>query len=250
MLQFAQPLGRLLPNAFPKLVALVEQPCVTRVHLQGPVVSGAGTLKDGAFEVGLWPHGAEHIQAEWSIDQKGVHLSSADISHLGGKVSVTGLMEYPDFKTFEILSCDKPTGSWASGVQWVFFNGEGLWLEGPAADWFAPATLAAIRKCHAILREHRDAFTSAAPVPLVPTEAGGVFANLFPADGKRVFTFYNSRHRTFSGEVLRLPHAAGARYHDAWNERDIQPRRDGPDDVLATTLEPLGVGCLVVTCTQ
>ena len=156
----------------------------------------------------------------------------------------------PDFKTFEILSCDKPTGSWASGVQWVFFNGEGLWLEGPAADWFAPATLAAIRKCHAILREHRDAFTSAAPVPLVPTEAGGVFANLFPAGGKRVFTFYNSRHRTFTGEVLRLPHAAGARYHDAWNERDIQPRRDGPDDVLATTLEPLGVGCLVVTCTQ
>jgi hypothetical protein len=156
----------------------------------------------------------------------------------------------PDFKTFEILSCDHPTGSWASGVQWVFFNGEGLWLEGPATDWFAPATLAAIRKCHAILREHRDAFTSSAPVPLMPTEAGGVFANLFPAGGKRVFTFYNSRHRTFSGEVLRLPHAAGARYHDAWNGRDIQPRRDGSDDVLATTLEPLGVGCLVVTCTK
>ncbi|MBE3069962.1 MAG: hypothetical protein IMZ66_06975, partial [Planctomycetes bacterium] len=29
----------------------------------------------------------------------------------------------PTFKTIEILYCDKPTGSWATGVRWVFFNG-------------------------------------------------------------------------------------------------------------------------------
>lgn len=153
----------------------------------------------------------------------------------------------PGFKTFEILVCDKPTGSWATGVQWVFFNGEGLWLEGPADEWFAPGTLATIRKCHALLREHKDAFTSDAPVPLAPTLAGGVYANLFPAEGKRVYTLYNSRHRTFSGEVLRLPHQPGARYHDAWNGRALAPRRAGADDVLATTIAPLGVGCIVVT---
>ncbi len=32
----------------------------------------------------------------------------------------------PDFKTIEILYCDKPTGSWATGVRWVFFNGEAI----------------------------------------------------------------------------------------------------------------------------
>ena len=153
----------------------------------------------------------------------------------------------PTFKTFEILVCDKPTGTWASGVKWVFFNGEGLWLEGPGAEWFAPQTLAAIRKCHAILRQHKDAFTSEAPVPLVPTEAGGVFSNLFPAAGKRIYTLFNSRHRSFTGEVLRVPHVPGARYQDEWNGRQITPRRDGAEDVVSTELEPLGVGCVAVS---
>lgn len=153
----------------------------------------------------------------------------------------------PSFKTFEILVCDKPTGSWATGVKWVFFNGEGLWLERPADDWFAPETLATIRKCHALLREHKDAFTSDAPVPLAPTMVGGVFANLFPTEGKRVYTLYNSRHRTFSGEVLRLPHLPGARYRDAWNDCELAPRLTGADDILSTTIAPQGVGCIVVT---
>lgn len=152
----------------------------------------------------------------------------------------------PTFKTFEILVCDKPTGTWATGVKWTFFNGEGLWLEGPAREWFAPQTLAAIRKCHAILREHRDAFASQAPRPLIPTEAGGVYANLFPAGAKQVVTLYNARHRSFEGEVLRFPHVEGMRFVDAWNNRPLTPRRDGPDDVVASSIEPLGVGCLVV----
>ncbi|MBM4046554.1 MAG: hypothetical protein FJ279_15695 [Planctomycetes bacterium] len=153
----------------------------------------------------------------------------------------------PSFKTFEILICDKPTGTWATGIKWVFFNGEGIWLEGQADEWFAPETLATIRQCHAILREHKDAFTSDAPVPLVPTEAGGVFANFFPTAGKQVYTLYNSRHRTFIGEALRLRRVPGVRYHDAWNERPIEARRDGEFDVLSTTIAPQGVGCIVVT---
>jgi hypothetical protein len=76
----------------------------------------------------------------------------------------------PDFKTIEILYCDKPTGSWATGVRWVFFNGEAIWLEGSATEWFEPQTLEAIRRCYAILHEHRDAFTH----ELI--EAGGVFS--------------------------------------------------------------------------
>ncbi len=151
----------------------------------------------------------------------------------------------PTFKTFEILVCDKPTGTWATGVKWVFFNGEGIWLEGVPDEWFAPETLATIRKCHAMLREHRDSFSSDAPEPLVPTEAGGVFANSFGANGKHVFTLYNSRHRTFEGKVLRVPRVPGARYRDAWNDRTIVPAPDGDHDILSTTLEPLGVGCIV-----
>ncbi len=164
---------------------------------------------------------------------------------------------FPDFKTIEILICDKPTGSWATGVRWVFFNGEAIWLEGPAAEWFEPETRAEIRRCYRILRKHRDAFTSLEPVPLVPTEMGGVWANEFPAapskaknqppvDSKTLYTLYNARHRTVRGEVLRLPHREGATYYDEWHQRPATVRRAGAHVYLATELGPHGAGCLVV----
>ncbi len=152
----------------------------------------------------------------------------------------------PDFKTIEILYCDKPTGSWSTGVKWVFFNGEALWLEGPAAEWFEPETRATIRRCHAVLRAHRDAFTSPAPIPLVPTEAGGVWANAFPAPGKTVYTLYNARHSTVRGELLRVPAQPGARLRDEWNGRPALFRREGGEAIVSLELGPNDVGCLVV----
>lgn len=152
----------------------------------------------------------------------------------------------PDFKTIQILYCDKPTGSWATGVRWVFFGGEAIWLEGPAAEWFEPETREEIRRCYGILREHRDAFTSLEPEPLVPTEMGGVYANRFPAPGKTVYTLYNARRRTVRGPVLRIAHREGAAYFDAWAGRPAKVTRDGPDDLIHAELGPHGAGCVVV----
>lgn len=154
----------------------------------------------------------------------------------------------PDFKTIEILYCDKPTGSWATGVRWIFFNGETIWLEGPATEWFEPETLAEIRRCYRILREHRDAFTTPGPVPLVPTERGGVYANAFPSKKKTVYTFYNSRHRTVRGSVIRLPHREGTTYRDAWHDRPIQVRAEGDHSIIDLEIGPHGVGCVVARC--
>ncbi len=153
---------------------------------------------------------------------------------------------FPDFKTIEILFCDKPTGSWATGVRWVFFNGEAIWLEGPAAEWFEPETRAEIRRCYRILRKHKDAFTSLEPVPLVPTEMGAVWANKFPVEGKTVYTLYNARHRTVRGEVLRVPHEKGATYYDEWHQKPATVHIEGKTAVLSTELGPRGTGCLVV----
>ena len=150
---------------------------------------------------------------------------------------------FPDFKTIEILVCDKPTGSWATGVKWVFFNGEAIWLEGPP-EWFEPETSEAIRRCYRILHKHRDAFTSLEPVPLVPTEMGGVWANKFPIAGKTVYTLYNARHRTVRGELLRVPHEEGATYHDEWHQRPAAVRRDGKDAIISIDIGPNDVGCV------
>jgi hypothetical protein len=152
----------------------------------------------------------------------------------------------PSFKTIEILYCDKPTGSWATGVQWVFFNGEAIWLEGPAAEWFEPETRETIRQCYRILRTHRDAFTTDNPQPLVPTLVGGVFANAFPAAGKTVYTLYNTRHRTVRGELLAVPAAAGQQFEDAWHGGAARVRREGDQALVTLELGPHGAGCLVV----
>jgi hypothetical protein len=151
----------------------------------------------------------------------------------------------PTFKTIEILYCDKPIGSWATGVKWVFFNGEAIWLEGPATEWFEPETREAIRRCHAILRRHRDAFRSDNPIPLVPTLQGGVFANAFPTPGKTVYTLYNSRHHTVRGDLLALPWEEGMTIEDAWHGKPAAVRRARGNAVINTELGPNDVGCIV-----
>jgi len=157
---------------------------------------------------------------------------------------------FPDFKTIEILVCDHPTGSWATGVKWVFFNGEAIWLEGPP-EWFEPETREAIRRFYRILRKHKDAFAGLWPVPLVPTEMGGVWANKFhvwyPTVGKEktVYTLYNARHRTVRGEVLRVPHAEGTTWFDEWHEQPAAVRVEGKEAVISLEIGPMDVGCVV-----
>jgi hypothetical protein len=152
----------------------------------------------------------------------------------------------PTFKVFQLLVCDRPTGTWAEGVKWTFFNGDGLWIEGPP-DWFAPETRAAIRRCHGILRTYKEAFCSEEVAPLVQTKAGGLFANRFAAPGRTVYTLYNARHREYRGPVLELPARPGARYLDAWRGEALHPRETADGRVLIEmAVEPRGVSCLVI----
>jgi len=68
--------------------------------LKQPVVSGGGTWKDGSFQAKRWSHAAENIQAEWQVDSRNLYVRKAAVSHLGGFVSVTGQIDYPQFNTF------------------------------------------------------------------------------------------------------------------------------------------------------
>jgi len=152
---------------------------------------------------------------------------------------------FPDFKNIEILNCDNPTGSWAAGVRWAFWNGEALWLEGKADEWFAPQTRRAIRECHRVLREHRDAFAGDRAEPLVPTLFGEIYANKFEGAHETAYTIYNARMETYAGEAIAVTHRAGTRYFDAFAEREIKPRVSGGKAYLALSVDPEGVGCIV-----
>lgn len=150
----------------------------------------------------------------------------------------------PDFKTIELISEEGLKGN-LPAVRATFFNGEGLYLSGDT-NLFSPACLALIRKTHALLREHAEAFTSLDPTPLVPTLNPTVQANRFPARRSVVWTLWHADHAPFAGPVLRVPHRAGAQYRDAWNGRALTPQlaADG-SAVIFSSMEPGDVGCVV-----
>jgi hypothetical protein len=158
-----------------------------------------------------------------------------------------GRFAFPDFKVFQIIVCDYPTGSNEEAVHQVFFNGDGYWLQGDPDTWFTPETLSTLRQCIRILRTHADAFASDDCEPLVPTLVPGVFANRFTASGSRktVWTLYNGNWRSVQGQVLAVPHVRGARYVDAWNNRPLQPTVKGGKAYLRLTLPPHAAGCVV-----
>lgn len=155
----------------------------------------------------------------------------------------------PDFKMFEIIRCDMPLGDDQLAVKHIFFNGNGIWIEGPLIDaqeeWFSPAVLELIRRTNRILRAHRDAFLSTNPQPLVRTEHPQLHANCFPGSHETVWTLYNTGPQPLRGELLRVPHVEGASYVDAWHDRPIEPRVIDGYAVFTLDMTGYDAGCIV-----
>lgn len=151
----------------------------------------------------------------------------------------------PDFKTFEIVMLDEPLGDRVDLLRLVFFNGEGIWLEGPADKWYSERALDFIRKMHRVMREYRDCFTSLLPVPLVPTGNPQVFANQFPGRKRTLWTIYNSSGNAVRGELLHVRHIKGARYRDVWNDRELKPRIGRRSARISLEIGPKEIGCVV-----
>lgn len=154
----------------------------------------------------------------------------------------------PDFKLFEIIVCDAPIGGNYEAVRRVFFNGNGLWIEGRADEWFTDKTRAEIARLYRVLRTHKDAFTSMRPVPLVPTLKEGVLANEFPSDtqSKTVYTFFNTNYWSVGGDIISLPHRQGSRYLDAFSGAELQPVLINGHAIIQMEIKPRDVACLLV----
>ncbi len=153
----------------------------------------------------------------------------------------------PDFKTFQLLTQDEPLADDVEGVRFSFFNGEGQRLMGYLEDddWFADETLDEIARAWQVLREHRAAFTSDAPVPLVRTEQEQVHANLFPSQDERLWTLYNAGDEAVSGVLLQADALPGDSWSDCWKGGALSP--DEVQGMAQVELE-LGageVGCVV-----
>ncbi len=69
--------------------------------------------------------------------------------------------------------------------------------------------------------------------------------NLFPGHDRKLWTFYNGRPQTYSGNVLEIPHREGARYRDAWNDRELKPVIENGMARIFLTIHPQQMGCVV-----
>jgi hypothetical protein len=153
----------------------------------------------------------------------------------------------PGFKTFELLTQDAPLADDVQGVRLTFFNGEGTRHMGYLEDdpWFDAETLAEIAQAWSVLRTYREAFTGAAPSPIVDTANEGVVANLFPASDHRLWTLYNTTDSPISGEVLTLDTVPDATWWDCWNDQVLTPETLDGFASIVLSLGPGEVGCVV-----
>jgi len=206
-------LVRKIRQSLPPDVAVYTEECPTDVNSQ---------YQDGAFTYAI-----SSVSDDWSP----THLNLYRFA-------------FPDFKTFEIITCDRPLGSDYQSVKRIFFNGEGIWIEGIAEDWFTPETRAFIAKMHRVFKSHLEAFRTLNPMPLVPTLVGDVYANEFPAPNETVWTLYNARYATARGELLAVKHREGDKYVDIWNEQTLNPRISDGYAHLSLELGPKDVGCV------
>jgi hypothetical protein len=107
---------------------------------------------------------------------------------------------------------------------------------------YSPEEAALLKKCRAIFREHRQALRSAQPTPLLQTLVPGVYANEFPGDAKRLWTFYNETGRWVNGPVLEIQPRPGCHYVDVWANQEAEVDAAG---CLRVTLGPRSTGAVV-----
>ncbi|MBN8483071.1 MAG: SUMF1/EgtB/PvdO family nonheme iron enzyme [Xanthomonadales bacterium] len=133
-------------------------------------------------------------------------------------------------------------------LQYCFFNGIGYnaW-ENVWGIWngFTARDAATLLRIASVYRAFPETPTSLDWRPYEPCLQRGVFASRFPGAGRTLWTLVNRNESDLDGDQLRLPHARGTRWFDAWNGIALQPRIDGEHAVIAVPLEGHGFGAVI-----
>ncbi|MCE5238244.1 DUF6259 domain-containing protein [bacterium] len=179
--------------------------------------------------------GSISYQALWSADQEALAPHFIDLPRFA----------FPDFKQFHIIYyVTTRAGNWWL-LKYPFFNGEVYRIGEPNLPNMDAPSQAFQKRAVLVQCAHREAFASHNVRPLVPTEVSGVFANLFMGPRENVWTLYNANGRSVRQPVLRVKHAAGATYEDAWNGTKLAPQVKDGVAAVAVELGPKAVGCVV-----
>jgi len=130
---------------------------------------------------------------------------------------------------------------WFNGVGYnAWENVWGIWNGLTARDGET------LRRMATVWRALAPLLVSADWRPYAPTLQAGVFASSFPLGRRRLWTLVNRNEYAVDGEQLAVEHAAGNRYFDLWQGREVRPRVIGGQARFETALEPRGFGALLV----
>ena len=101
-------------------------------------------------------------------------------------------------------------------------------------------------KAYKLKKKYADCFTSDNPETMIETESPAICMNRFPSKDRVVYTVYNRAYSTYRGKVLRIKHKEGARYYDAWNEKELEYSVADGFAELYLEIDAQQMGCIVI----
>jgi hypothetical protein len=128
--------------------------------------------------------------------------------------------------------------------KFIFFNGEAIYdsfwdIEESAGHEFTC-------RAYGLKKKYADCFASDHPETMIDTLSPAICMNKFPGNGRDVYTVYNRAYTTYRGKILRVKHAEGATYYDAWNDKPLKVDiRDGYAEIYLD-IHAQSMGCVVV----
>jgi formylglycine-generating enzyme required for sulfatase activity len=135
-------------------------------------------------------------------------------------------------------------------LQFAFFNGEGWesW-ENVWGIWngITPRDGEATRRIATIERAVAPFLTSQEWEPFYPMNMYGVFTSRWPLGDRTVWTIANRNEYDVIGRQMTVPYREGMRYFDLYHGVELQPVREGDQNVLSFTTEAHGYGAILAT---
>lgn len=130
--------------------------------------------------------------------------------------------------------------AWMNGSgMMVWENVFGSWVGWNARDRSTLRSMLPVQRFFARL------FTGEGWVPLVATEAAGVFASLWQEGAVRLWTLVNRTEREVSGPLLRVEARRGERYFDLTRGVPVEAGAESREIQFQGAIQPRGVGCFL-----
>jgi len=132
----------------------------------------------------------------------------------------------------------------------AWMNGSGMMVwENVFATWvgWSPRDKSILRSMLPIQRRYVRPFSGENWTPLVPVEAGDVFASLWEDrdGGVRLWTLVNRSERAIQAKLLRAPSTVGTRYFDLIRGCEAEASTRGHEVDIAGAIRPRGIACFL-----